>query len=891
MANDLKKFKDLVNSQLPKVGDGEAIDENVINETIENAFKARTILGLNITEEEKGAIRKQILSENKILLGLGIALVSRHVHKKWFLQRKDSLEMKYWERFEKYLLHDKNMPINVVGSMDKVSDAIVDYLGDPTRENESEQRRGLIIGDVQSGKTINYSGIICKAVDAGYRTIVLLTGTTNDLRRQTQIRIDEAFVGVDSNLMNEEANRLTPIGVGVHNPDPSLRPYAFTTAAKDFNKPMARNLSMNLSQGQGERPMLFVIKKNTSVLKSLLEWIKKHNQNESNKINNSVLMIDDEADYASINTKAEDEDPAKTNFLIEELLNVFRFASYVGFTATPYANIFINPDTDEEMEREGLFPKDYIYTLDAPTNYIGARNIFPVNSKYHYILRDIDDAEDYYPKKHKKEHDFEIISESLKDAINSFLIANVIRDLRGDTKTHRSMMVNVTRFVDPQKLLHRAIKNYLQEIKTSIKVYAGHKPKIALLNEHIENLFVTYEKEFGSEEFSWEKIQANLYESIMPILVQVAHGGGDDLDYELYPDGLRTIVIGGQRLSRGLTLEGLIVSYIYRNSMAYDTLMQMGRWFGYRKNYEDLCRVYMDSTSQAWYTFICEATDELLGEIKIMRDNGATPLDFGLKVRNDPDIPLIVTARNKMRTAKDKIINVALSEKAIETPILFNDEIKNSINYNAVIKLISESNVAKFDNHYGAKGISKSKVLELLQNIEIPISNTRFDPNAVHKFIEQYAGDELETWDVVLISGSGDKYKISENISLRLSKRSFDIPRKGSVRISKKKSRIGSPGDPKFNLTESQLQLLREKNEYITSDKYFSIERNPLLMIYFVQLDDTIVEHSQIVDLKNKPLVGFGIGIPKLTDTKTKYIKYQLTRIYQEFGGIEDYED
>ena len=390
MKKKKKKFKDLVNSQLPKVGDGEAIDENVINETIENAFKARTILGLNITEEEKGAIRKQILSENKILLGLGIALVSRHVHKKWFLQRKDSLEMKYWERFEKYLLHDKNMPINVVGSMDKVSDAIVDYLGDPTRENESEQRRGLIIGDVQSGKTINYSGIICKAVDAGYRTIVLLTGTTNDLRRQTQIRIDEAFVGVDSNLMNEEANRLTPIGVGVHNPDPSLRPYAFTTAAKDFNKPMARNLSMNLSQGQGERPMLFVIKKNTSVLKSLLEWIKKHNQNESNKINNSVLMIDDEADYASINTKAEDEDPAKTNFLIEELLNVFRFASYVGFTATPYANIFINPDTDEEMEREGLFPKDYIYTLDAQTNYLGARNIFPVNSQYHHILRQID---------------------------------------------------------------------------------------------------------------------------------------------------------------------------------------------------------------------------------------------------------------------------------------------------------------------------------------------------------------------------------------------------------------------------------------------------------------------------------------------------------------------
>ena len=890
MTNDLKKFKDMINTQLPKAGDDEPISEDAINTIVENTFKARSILNLDISEDEKESVRKEILSNNKILLGLGAVLVQRK-HNKWFAQRKDTLPMKYWERFEQYMLQDRGMPSNVVSSMDKVSDEIVDLLGDPTRGDESEQRRGLIIGDVQSGKTINYSGIICKAVDAGFRTVILLTGTTNDLRQQTQIRIDEAFVGVDSNLMNEEANKLSPIGVGKFNPDPSLRPIAFTTAAKDFNKNAARQLSMTLSQGQGERPMLFVIKKNTSVLKSLLEWIQKHNQNESSKINNSVLMIDDEADYASVNTKASDEDPSKTNKYIEDLLNIFRFASYVGFTATPYANIFIDPATNEEMEHEGLFPKDYIYALDAPTNYIGARNIFPAHSQYHHILRDIEDAEDHYPIRHKKDHDFEVISESLNEAISTFLIANVIRDLRGDVNTHRSMMINVTRFVNTQKMLHKAVREHLSDIKTSIKLYAGLAPNKALQDEHINGLFIAFEKEFGSDEFKWEEIQASLFDSVMPILAQVAHGGGDDLDYSLYPDGLRTIVVGGQRLSRGLTLEGLIVSYIYRNSMAYDTLMQMGRWFGYRKNYDDLCRVWMDSVSQAWYAHICEATDELLAEVKVMRERNATPLEFGLKVRNDPGIPLIVTAKNKMRTAQVKVLNVALSEKALETPLLFNDASKNNVNLAAALKVISAGNVTKYGKQYGAKDIDKKLIVDLLDEIEIPESNIRLDPLALRVFIEQYAGTELDKWDLVLISGSGSEFNLTNNISVKLKVQNYDIPRDNIIRISKSKSRMGSPSDPRFGLSDTQIELLKSKFNYLTSDSYMSIQRKPILMIYFVTPSDESEDKDKLANLMGKPLVGFGVGIPKLENTETKYIKYQLTKIYQEFWGIEEYED
>jgi hypothetical protein len=891
MATNLEKFRITVINLLPKNDNDEPLNEDKINEVVENVFQARTLLGIDISEEEKESIRKVILSENKVLLGLGAAIVQRQ-HKKWFAQRKDQLDLVYWDRFKQFLLHYKSMPVNVVNQMDNVSDEIVDLLGDPTRDDEKEQRRGLIIGDVQSGKTVNYSGIICKAVDAGFRTIILLTGTTNDLRQQTQIRIDEAFVGVDSNLIGTEAHSIEPIGVGLVNPEQKLRPIVFTTAAKDFNKNAAKQVSMALSQGQGDRPMLFVIKKNVGVLGSLLDWIQKHNQHETSKINNSVLMIDDEADFASVNTKSPDEDPSTTNRLIEELLNIFRFSSYVGFTATPYANVFIDPDTDEDMEHEGLFPKDYIYALEAPTNYIGARNIFPKSAKYNHILRDIDDGEDYYPLRHKKDDDFGTLSESLKKAINTFLIANVIRDLRGDKNTHRSMMVNVTRFVNTQKMLHKAVEDYLSEIKTSIKNYASLRPEKALNDQNINALFVTFENEYGSDEFTWGQIQNSLFESVLPIQPKVAHGGGDDLDYDKYEGGLRTIVVGGQRLSRGLTLEGLIVSYIYRNSMAYDTLMQMGRWFGYRSNYEDICRVWMDSISQAWYAFISEATDELLGEVRVMRDKGATPLDFGLKVRNDPDVPLIVTARNKMRTAQAKVINIALSEKAIETPILHNDASKNMRNLSTVEKLAQDINFAKFGKQYGARDIEKLHVLELLENIDMPTANIKFDPQAIAAFIKQYAGDELDKWDVVVLSGNGPEYKVSSGMTVQTRERGFDVIRNDAlVRMSKTQSRIGSPSDPKFGLTSTQIDFLKSRSEYLTSDSYFKIKRNPLLMIYLINPNKDSADFSQLTDFQNYPLVGFGIGIPPLTDAKTKYISYQINRIHQEFGGIEDYGD
>lgn len=894
MTEDAKTFKQFVQVLLDKYDSSTMLSDMVIDQEVEKTYAAKDVFGLIVSDEEKLFVRNELLADNKIRLEPGVAIIPR-THKEWFADKKQEIDLNYWNRFRDLLIKDKGFPINVVAEMDNVSDEIVDLLGDPSRTEEREQRRGLVIGDVQSGKTVNYSAVICKAVDAGFRAVILMTGTTNDLRKQTQIRLDEAFLGVDTG-----SETLNFIGAGKYNK--KLRPVSFTTVEKDFSKSAAKQLGSSLSQGGADRPMLFVIKKNVSVLKSLLDWIKTHNQYGENKIDGSVLMIDDEADYASVNTKAAGEDRSKTNAYISELLNVFRFASYVGFTATPYANVFIDPETDEAMEKEGLFPKDYIYSLSAPTNYIGARSIFPKNGKYHKMLRTIEDGEEYYPLRHKKDDNLGEISGSLRNAIDTFLLANVIRDLRGDTATHRSMMINVTRFVNTQQLIRKAVNEYVDEVKRSIKNYASLPTDRALNDEHIASLNKAFKREYFTTEFSWEDIQAKLYESVLPIQVYAAHGGGDDLNYEEYDDGLRTIVVGGQRLSRGLTLEGLIVSYLYRNSMAYDTLMQMGRWFGYRKDYDDICRLWMDSTSQNWYAFISEATDELREEVKRLRDSDATPLDFGLKVRNDPDIPLIVTARNKMRSAQSKTISKSLSGKAVETPFIYNDARKNDTNLRAVLDLAGSVQFDAEGKQFAAYSVPKEKVLSFLDKIEVPNANAQFNPESISQFIKQYAGNELSLWDVAILSGTSEsQFRLTDDMKVTPNIRNFDYLKgdNGVIRMSGSKRRLGSQGNTRFGLSKDEINQVKElvaanpERGAVNDDDYFAINRKPLLMIYFVEPS----EKSNPDDIANldgfgdTPLIGFGLGVPKLGNVATKYIRYQTNLIHQEFGGIDEFED
>lgn len=416
-----------------------------------------------ISKEEKEEVVKSLHSRFEIRMDRG-AVVKEQDHHPWYFSAKKTINNEFWERYVSYLIKEKGFPPGVINSLDAATDEMMDLLGNPTTENDF-QRRGLVIGDVQSGKTATYTALINKAADAGYGVIILLTGTIEKLREQTQKRLDEGFIGLDSTAFTQGRNQ---VFVGVGNYNPKISGWAVTSTVSDFRKSTAQQLIGQLSGISA--PVLFVLKKNKSVLESLEQWLRLYNTSGERKISKPMLLIDDEADNASVNTKT-DEDPTIINSGIRKLLKLFLQANYVGFTATPFANIFIDPDSNQEMLEDDLFPKDFIYALEAPSNYVGARSIFSEDGQHSYMLKSNDDCEEYIPEKHKKDFLFQELSPSLKEAIASFFIANVIRDLRGQEKTHRTMLVNISRFIAVQEQIAKVIDGFVREIQREIKNY------------------------------------------------------------------------------------------------------------------------------------------------------------------------------------------------------------------------------------------------------------------------------------------------------------------------------------------------------------------------------------------------------------------------------------
>lgn len=906
-----KRFKDMVSMFI--VAD-DFLTEQMIDSKIDEIRGLPTFSSL--TDEEVNEVRAAIKSEYSIKLDKG-SLIQEKGHEKWFLARKASLDMKYWERYKKYLLADKGFSTKVVNTMDDVLDTLTDLLGDPSG-NVGFSRRGLIIGDVQSGKTANYTGLICKAVDSGYKVIVLLTGTIEKLRQQTQQRIDEGFVGASSDAMMKQREEQLIIGAGKY--DSSIRPMVLTSISDDFKSKNATNLNFDLRNING--PVIFVIKKNSSVLKRLNKWLKTFNQNGSKKINHSLLVIDDESDNASVNTKADPEEtPTAINGQIRELLKMFSKSSYVGLTATPFANIFIDPDSYNAMVAEDLFPKDFIYSLNAPSNYTGARNIFDENGDATQMLVEIDDDENnpesiscILPLKHKSTQRVVKLSHDLKTAIEAFLLANAIEDEMGMANNHRSMLINVSRFTDIQDQVAGLVNDYLKELQAACRNYCKLSPEVALNSDYIAELKRTYETVYSNIEYDWEAIQSRLYGSCAGIVVQTFNRrAGQNVNYDDYKSGLRVIAVGGMSLSRGLTLEGLVTSYFYRNSKMYDTLMQMGRWFGYRKPYDGLCRIWMSTESIEWYRHISQATDELREEVKRYEDTGLTPMDFGLRVRSDINT-LLVTARNKMRSTESRECVISLSGVHIETPEIYSSEDKNNLNLILVRKFIDllvdqsftlVSIKSQKGNKYGFKDVPMSVVLDFIESLDISPKNEQFNVAAISRFIKDYKGGELKYWDIAFATGVSDSVvDLGHGISYNCPSRKFSVINDGKIlKMNGSKRRLGTSSDGRFGLDPDAIKHIceREGTQNPSQRAFFvNVVRNPLLTIYVVSLDSLISGAAGSDDgvstgesFIGRKAVGFGVGIPTLTNQQTKYARYVLNKIAIQniFDGEIDDEE
>ncbi len=907
--NDIeKRFHGLVSSFL--AGEPE-IKEQTIDEKIEELRCIPTFSSLSDIEVEN--VRAEIKSEFSIKLDQG-SLIQEKGHEKWFLDKKPLLDMKYWERYKKYLLNDKGFSVKVVNVMDDILDKLTDLLGDPSRD-VAYSRRGLIIGDVQSGKTANYLGLICKAVDAGYKVVVLMTGTIEKLRKQTQMRVDEGFVGADSDAMVKMLENGQVIGVGKY--DSSIRPMVLTSTADDFKQQNANNLGFDLRNING--PVIFVVKKNSSILKRLNKWLTTFNQNGQQKIRQSILMLDDEADNASVNTNKDEDTPTAINGQIRDLVSKFEKSSYVGFTATPFANIFIDPDSYDAMLEEDLFPKDYIYSLNAPSNYTGARNIFAEDGNASYMLVEIDDnfrnpqsIEFILPLKHKSSIHVRELPKDLKTAIEAFVLANTMEDLMGLSDNHRSMLINVSRFTAVQEEVSGLVNEYLKNIQSACKLYCKLPTDKALQDIYIKQLKETFEVIYSTVDFEWEEVQTQLYNSCGSIMVQtINQRNGQNLNYDDYPHGLRLIAVGGMSLSRGLTLEGLVISYFYRNSRMYDTLMQMGRWFGYRGKYAELCRIWMSDDSIEWYRYISQATDELREEVKRFEDSGLTPKDFGLRVRSDLTA-LIVTARNKMRSTEEMECAISFSGVYIDTPEIYADLDKNRRNLESVNSLIKTcmeygdeyTPKAEEGNQYIIRSVPVQVILEFLNEIEVSPKNEKFNTTAVRRFIKEYRGEELKNWDIAFASGKSEREIVLYNSTkYHCVSRSFSIENDGKIlKMSGSKKHLAGGGDAAAALSKEKVREIKEnsqKSNLAPNDYFTGVDRNPLLTIFAVELNACRKSESAEQEKKIQEqyledyVIGFGIGIPSLSDQETKYVKYVLNKVAKQqiFEDELDFEE
>jgi len=747
-----------------------------------------------------------------ISMGLG-AVVDAVDFRPWLHDARINGEIGdfYWGRYRK-LLNLKGLPRSVIDATDEVTDRVLDRLGDP-KNMSPWSRRGMVVGHVQSGKTANYTGLICKAADAGYRLIVVIAGIHNNLRNQTQARIDEGFIGRDTGRLAHanRAQRQKIIGVGQF--DQREFPVSLTNTLRDFNKATA---TTNTSQiGQYNVPVILVIKKNSSTLKNLLEWLKEHSVHQGTQmVRQPMLLIDDEADNASINTAYSRDEVTRINSQIRELLSLFHRSCYVGYTATPFANIFIDPDTDDEALKQDLFPRHFIIGLDSPSNYFGAQQVFLDARDRHVRL--IGDNEDILPMKHKIGHPVDVLPDSLVRAVRAFIVARAIRNARGQQSSHASMLVNASRFTDVQGRLRSRVADVVGRIRDAVAVDGG-KGRAALKNPEIAALHEVWMAEYAdAESAEWSEVQARLHEVLVATKVVEVNASkrSQPLDYDQRGEhGVTVIAVGGFSLSRGLTLEGLTVSYFLRNSMMYDTLMQMGRWFGYRPGYEDLCRVWIPADGVGWYAHIHEAMDDLQAQLKRMELAKATPEQFGLAVRSHPE-SLIVTARNKMGTGREFPMKVGLAGKLIETTRIRADREQLDRNRKAGQALMAGIKALGLAADHPSRGtLYRSVPVDLVRDFLLVFradaSDPLTDPRLVSDYIEARADGELKEWDVLFASAQKDDAPGDElaGLTMRAFGRSVGEPdlRQGVLAISGTSRRVGSPGDERVGLTTEQI--------------------------------------------------------------------------------------
>lgn len=784
--------------------------------------------GLPDVDDEMLDRLRRYIEEQVIVTSAEATTLESKDHVPWLKARAADFEWQFWERYKRHLLEQKGLPAAVIDRVDETTDTILDHLEDPAIHNAWD-RRGLVVGQVQSGKTANYLGLIAKAIDVGYRVIIVLAGADNDLRAQTQIRLEEGLIGWNTSGRRVDATgRAKTVGVGHLRPglDMSLNPQTTREQDGDFKAAPA-----SVMKAIGTDPLILVVKKNRSVLQNVLRYLTsvsaEANDDDQPRIRtHPLLLVDDEADHFSVNTADPETDPTTINGLVRKILACFEKSAYVGYTATAFANIFIALDDESDGFGDTLFPRDFIVNIHPPSNYVGAQRVFGltdkalgVDAKPLPIVRHCDDSEDWLPSKHKNFADpGEFLPQSLEDALDSFLITIAIRRVRGQRQAHNSMLVHVTRFNSVQERVRQLIDGRVRRIRTRLR-QGDDGDTFARLRRVFEDDYVpttmqmAEAREFGRLELpTWDQVAGELRAAVESLEIRTINGLAKEvLDYSDRAEaGLNVVAIGGNKLSRGLTLEGLSVSYYLRTSRAYDTLLQMGRWFGFRQGYADLCRLYTTRQLQDWYRDITLANAELLVQLDRMSDENATPREFGLRVRTNTD-GLLVSSPNKIRATKR--ITLSFSNQTREQVAYPRDPSKKQRSLAAFEKLltaISDHEQAADDGTSSAGSrlifvdVPGEHVLEFLRryptNPEARLTRTDLMADYVEDRLQH---GELSRWRVVVLNPTTRSGAGGERRSWPVGDRSVGLSERASD------TRAVGPGEPEPTTDAEQYRVDR----------------------------------------------------------------------------------
>lgn len=738
--SDVNSLMGIINHMVRGGATTESVYKQLLPFTEEAALKE----AIRRFEEELGKIRT--LRKPSSLHGLDIP--------NWYIGPDEENDI-FWPALKKYMLEVKGWDQAAIDSIDAASTKTISLMQPSARPKIST--RGLVIGHVQSGKTANYTSVIAKAADVNYKFFIVLAGMTNALRSQTQSRLQRELADLNDDKW-----------------------FVLTSITDDFH-PTGSNRNVNAFLTEhSDSKVLCVVKKNSTVLRKLLRWLEGASQEVLSSC--PVLMIDDEADQASINASKYEDERTTINRLLLEILSKLPKAAYIGYTATPFANVLIDPS-----DYGDLYPRDFIIDLPRPKQYFGAERIFgrellvPDETDEEYdgldVIRAIPNDEVPYLKATRRNRDYfqPDITPSLEHALRYFWMVAAARAARGQEYEHSTMLIHTTVHTDVHERFRPLIQGYKSRL---LRLLRSGSPSL------IDELRAQWENEHSPDFSTVMGERFTSFDELAPYLIQavsktdvVVENYKSDQRLSFTDRGQVQIVIGGNTLSRGLTLEGLMVSFFVRQSSAYDTLLQMGRWFGYRTGYADLPRIWMTGELQSYFYDLAAVEAEIRYDIARYKMGEVTPLDFGVRIRTHPK--LNVTSRLKMRSAIEA--SVSYSDDRFQT-VLFRhkdqDWLTNNLNATRhLVQDISDYQQDRAGDNIIVRNVPVKHVLSFLESYLFHEEGTVLRSDLLTGYIkEQNAYGELLHWNVVVrgkqMKGEDEIIRLTENLEVPLLNRS-----------------------------------------------------------------------------------------------------------------------